>query len=82
MLGWIKYIGDSVPDTVTVAVKAYQELAKGGQLWTYIRPNKPTVDKYIAFKEKINKSVAYSFQGSHKAQLEFWNWLADGSTTG
>ena len=26
------------------------------------------------------KSVAYSSQGSHTGQLDFWNWLADGST--
>ena len=29
-----------------------------------------------------NKSVAYSSQGSHTGQLDFCNWLADGSTTG
>ena len=28
------------------------------------------------------KSVAYSSQGSHTGQLDFFNWLADGSTTG
>ena len=28
------------------------------------------------------KSVAYSSQGSHTGQLDFCNWLADGSTTG
>ena len=28
------------------------------------------------------KSVAYSSQGSHTGQLDFRNWLADGSTTG
>ena len=27
-------------------------------------------------------SVAYSSQGSHTGQLDFCNWLADGSTTG
>jgi len=26
--------------------------------------------------------VAYSSQGSHTGQLDFCNWLADGSTTG
>ena len=31
---------------------------------------------------KNNKSVAYSSQGSHTGQLDFCNWLADGSTTG
>ena len=32
----------------------------------------------------INKyiSVAYSSQGSHTGQLDFCNWLADGSTMG
>ena len=28
------------------------------------------------------KFVAYSSQGSHTGQLDFCNWLADGSTTG
>ena len=28
------------------------------------------------------KSVAYSSQGSQTGQLDFCNWLADGSTTG
>ena len=28
------------------------------------------------------KSVAYCFQGSHTGQLDFCNWLADGSATG
>ena len=28
------------------------------------------------------KSVAYSSQESHTGQLDFCNWLADGSTTG
>ena len=28
------------------------------------------------------KSVAYSSQGSHTGQLDFCNWLADGSATG
>ena len=28
------------------------------------------------------KSVAYGSQGSHTGQLDFCNWLADGSTTG
>ena len=28
------------------------------------------------------KSVAYSSQGSHTGQLDFSNWLTDGSTTG
>ena len=35
----------------------------------------------IKLKLKI-KSVAYSSQGSHTGQLDFCNWLADGSTTG
>ena len=35
---------------------------------------------YILLKIKI-KSVAYSSQGSHTGQLDFRNWLADGSTT-
>jgi len=26
--------------------------------------------------------MAYSFQGSHPDQLDFYNWLADGSKTG
>ena len=30
----------------------------------------------------IIKSVANSSQGSHTDQLDFCNWLADGSTTG
>ena len=29
-----------------------------------------------------NKSLSYSSQGSQTGQLDFWNWLADGSTTG
>ena len=36
----------------------------------------------ILIKIKNNKSVAYSSQGSHTGQLDFCNWLADGSTTG
>ena len=28
------------------------------------------------------RPVAYSFQGSHSGQLDFYNWLAYGSTTG
>ena len=36
---------------------------------------------YIYIK-KIIKSVAYSSQGSHAGQLDFYNWLADSSTTG
>ena len=35
----------------------------------------------IIVKLKI-KSVAYSSQWSHTGQLDFCNWLADGSTTG
>ena len=35
----------------------------------------------ITLIKKI-KSVAYSSQGSHTGQLDFCNWLADGSTTG
>ena len=35
----------------------------------------------IKLKIKI-KSVAYSSQGSHNGQLDFCNWLVDGSTTG
>ena len=35
----------------------------------------------VIHKLKI-KSVAYSSQGSHTDQLDFCNWLADGSTTG
>ena len=31
---------------------------------------------------KLNESVAYSSQGSHTGQLDFCNWLADGSTMG
>ena len=34
-----------------------------------------------SIKSKI-KSVTYSSQGSHTGQLDFCNWLADGSTTG
>ena len=30
------------------------------------------------YKHLKIKSVAYSFQGSHTAQLDFWNWQADG----
>jgi hypothetical protein len=33
-------------------------------------------------KFKKIKYVVYSFQGSHTGQLDFFNWLADGSTTG
>ena len=36
--------------------------------------------KVVEFK-KI-KSVTYSYQGSHAGQLDFRNWLANGSTTG
>ena len=36
---------------------------------------------YILVKIKT-KSVAYSSQGSHNDQVDFCNWLADGSTTG
>ena len=35
----------------------------------------------LLLKLKI-KSVAYSSQGSHTGQLDFYNWLADDSTTG
>ena len=35
----------------------------------------------LLLKIKI-KSLAYSSQGSHTGQLDFSNWLADGSTTG
>ena len=35
----------------------------------------------IKLKKKI-KSVAYSSQRSQNGQLDFCNWLADGSTTG
>ena len=37
--------------------------------------------KYRLLILKI-KSVAYISQGSHTGQLDFCNWLADGSTTG
>ena len=37
--------------------------------------------KLIKIK-KLIKSVAYGTQGSHTGQLDFCNWLADGSTTG
>ena len=37
---------------------------------------------YIYIYIYIYKSVAYSSQGSHTSQLDFCNWLADGSTTG
>ena len=33
-------------------------------------------------KLKIKKSVAYSSQGSHTGQLDFCNWLTNGSPTG
>ena len=36
----------------------------------------------ILKKLKKNKSVAYSSQESKTGQLDFCNWLADGSTTG
>ena len=31
---------------------------------------------------KTIKSVTYISQGSHTGQVDFCNWLADGSTTG
>ena len=37
--------------------------------------------RIFVIKFKI-KSVAYSSQGSDTGQLDFCNWLADGSTTG
>ena len=36
---------------------------------------------YVNNKIIINKSVAYSSQGSHTGKLDFWNWLAYCSTT-
>ena len=38
--------------------------------------------QYLHFLIKKIKSVAYSCQGNHTGQLDFCNWLADGSTTG
>ena len=35
----------------------------------------------IIITKKI-KSMAYSSQGNHIGQLDFCNWMADGSTTG
>ena len=43
--------------------------------------NKKYKGSYKALNIEI-KYVAYSSQGSHTGQLDFWNWLADGSTTG
>ena len=37
---------------------------------------------YIYILDLKNKSMAYSSQGSHTGQLDFCNWLADGSTMG
>ena len=37
---------------------------------------------FFRLKLKLIKSVAYSSQWSHTGQLDFCNWLADGSTTG
>ena len=36
----------------------------------------------IIIIKNLIKSVAYSSQGCHTGQLDFCNWLADGSTTG
>ena len=36
---------------------------------------------YYIIKNEI-KSVAYSSQGNHTGQLDFYNWQADSSTTG
>ena len=44
----------------------------------YLDLNKVKLFKSI----KQIKSVAYSSQGSYAGQLDFCNWLADGSTTG
>ena len=41
-----------------------------------------TIHLIYSVKLKKIKSVAYSSQGSHAGQLEFRNWLADGSTMG
>ena len=41
--------------------------------------------KRVSQTDKIKKnikSVAYSSQGSHTGQLDFCNWLVDGSMTG
>jgi hypothetical protein len=37
-----------------------------------------SVEKVYSLKIK---SVAYSSYGNNTGQLDFWNWLADGSTT-
>ena len=43
-----------------------------------------SLHRYVIYNnnKNKNKSVAYSSQGSHTGQLDFYNWLADGSTTG
>jgi len=37
---------------------------------------------YNNLKIKKIKSLAFSSQGSHTGQLDFCNWLTDGSKTG
>ena len=47
----------------------------------YIALTRETKIQGLFMVKKI-KSVAYSSQGSQTGQLDFCNWLADGSTTG
>ena len=40
------------------------------------------MDMVVIKLKRKRKSMAYSSQGSHTDQLDIWNWLEDGSTTG
>ena len=45
---------------------------------------RPRCNKELLLPQQIKniKSVAYISQWGHTGQLDFYNWLADGSTTG
>ena len=81
-----KYIFKSESTLVTPIKKLLDLLFFGSWLkgrclhsCTYSIAQKPL--KALKIKIKI-KSVTYSSQGSQTGQLDFLNWLADGSTTG
>ena len=52
------------------------------QTYTDIDGESNNLDFISYHNVKKFKTVAYSSQGSHTSQLDFCNWLTDGSMTG
>ena len=57
------------------------QITKLGKRDNYMDCMDPVMYSFVLLIKKI-KSLVYSSQGSYTGQLDFCNWLADGSTTG